>query len=305
MGNARGGRPVAKLRDYLRISDAAEYLGVSPNTLRNWERAGKIAAHRHPVNRYRLFKQEDLDAVLQEVERPHGERRIDPRKGRTLVDEEIAWNPLVGTSSRPRVRVGAAWSGLHPNGPARPRSVPGVVQLRVPDQRRGNLRGRCSRPDQTGVLARRDEGVGGPHLGRFRHVDPLAGREDPLGRQPGPARQPQSEGALLPVEVPTRTQQDSCAVARRAGVPVGGRPPVRPHRPRSQPCLAERPPCGRPSPRAKRHPRCPHQPRRAGDRREPAFHHRHSGGQGPVPSDGTGGYPPLAAVSAGRRLRAK
>lgn len=36
---------MTKLRDYLRISDAADYLGVSPNTLRNWERAGKIKAH--------------------------------------------------------------------------------------------------------------------------------------------------------------------------------------------------------------------------------------------------------------------
>jgi len=61
---------VTKLRDYLRISEAADYLGVSPNTLRNWERAGKIMAHRHPVNRYRLFKREDLDVVLRQVERP-------------------------------------------------------------------------------------------------------------------------------------------------------------------------------------------------------------------------------------------
>jgi excisionase family DNA binding protein len=61
---------VTKPRDFLRISAAADYLGVSPNTLRNWERAGKIAAHRHPVNRYRLFKREDLDALLRQVERP-------------------------------------------------------------------------------------------------------------------------------------------------------------------------------------------------------------------------------------------
>ena len=54
---------MAKLRDYLRNSEAAEYLGVSPNTLRNWERAGKIEAHRHPVNHYRLFRQQDLDAL--------------------------------------------------------------------------------------------------------------------------------------------------------------------------------------------------------------------------------------------------
>ncbi|MBC8876044.1 MAG: helix-turn-helix domain-containing protein [Planctomycetes bacterium] len=57
-----------KLKDFLRISEAAEYLGVSPNTLRNWENAGKIAAHRHPVNDYRLFKQEELDALLRQVQ---------------------------------------------------------------------------------------------------------------------------------------------------------------------------------------------------------------------------------------------
>lgn len=58
------------LRDFLRISEAAEYLGVSPNTLRNWENAGKIAAHRHPVNGYRLFKQEELDALLSQLQGP-------------------------------------------------------------------------------------------------------------------------------------------------------------------------------------------------------------------------------------------
>lgn len=58
------------LRDFLRISEAAEYLGVSPNTLRNWENAGKIAAHRHPVNGYRLFKQEELDALLNQLHEP-------------------------------------------------------------------------------------------------------------------------------------------------------------------------------------------------------------------------------------------
>jgi len=60
---------VDNLRDFLRISEAAEYLGVSPNTLRNWENAGKIAAHRHPVNGYRLFKKEDLDALLNQLQK--------------------------------------------------------------------------------------------------------------------------------------------------------------------------------------------------------------------------------------------
>jgi excisionase family DNA binding protein len=62
-----GSAEVEKLSDYLRISEAAEYLGVSPNTLRNWVNAGKIIAVRHPVNDYRLFKREDLDALLKQV----------------------------------------------------------------------------------------------------------------------------------------------------------------------------------------------------------------------------------------------
>ncbi len=62
-----------KLRDYLRISEAAEYLGVPPNTLRNWENAGKIVAQRHPVNGYRLFRRDDLDALLKQVAQPKRE----------------------------------------------------------------------------------------------------------------------------------------------------------------------------------------------------------------------------------------
>ena len=62
-----------KLRDFLRISEAAEYLGVSPNTLRNWENAGKVEAVRHPVNGYRLFRRKDLDALLKQVEALSGE----------------------------------------------------------------------------------------------------------------------------------------------------------------------------------------------------------------------------------------
>ncbi len=70
-----------KLSDYLQISEAAEYLGVSPNTLRNWERAGKIVAHRHPMNAYRLFVREELDALLQQVQQAD-EASQAPRKAK-------------------------------------------------------------------------------------------------------------------------------------------------------------------------------------------------------------------------------
>ena len=55
---------MAKLDDYLLITEAAEYLGVCQNTLRNWGRTGKLPEYRHPLNNYRLFKVRDLEALL-------------------------------------------------------------------------------------------------------------------------------------------------------------------------------------------------------------------------------------------------
>ena len=59
-----------KLDSYLTIKDAAEYLGVSHNTLRNWGRDDKVPMHRNPINGYRLFKITDLDRLLEKIERP-------------------------------------------------------------------------------------------------------------------------------------------------------------------------------------------------------------------------------------------
>ncbi len=52
------------LGDYMLISEAAAYLGVSPTTLRNWERRRKLTTYRHPINRYRLYRKSDLEAIL-------------------------------------------------------------------------------------------------------------------------------------------------------------------------------------------------------------------------------------------------
>ena len=68
-----------KLDEYLRIKQAAEYLGVARNTLRNWEAAGKIPVHRHPVNNYRLFRIVDLDKLLREAEQSRLARPPKPR----------------------------------------------------------------------------------------------------------------------------------------------------------------------------------------------------------------------------------
>lgn len=38
------------------LAEAATYLGVSKATLRNWDKAGKLLAVRHPINGYRLYR---------------------------------------------------------------------------------------------------------------------------------------------------------------------------------------------------------------------------------------------------------
>jgi len=57
---------------YVRVKEAAEILGVSPNTVRAWGADGKIMEHRHPLNNYRLFKRSELEKVLRKVERSAG-----------------------------------------------------------------------------------------------------------------------------------------------------------------------------------------------------------------------------------------
>ena len=52
----------------LRVKDAADLLGVSPNTVRAWGAAGKIPEYRHPANGYRLYKREELENLLRRIE---------------------------------------------------------------------------------------------------------------------------------------------------------------------------------------------------------------------------------------------
>lgn len=56
------------MNKYITIKDASGILGVSKITLRNWDRSGKLKAHRHPFNNYRVYKIEDIDKVLEMIE---------------------------------------------------------------------------------------------------------------------------------------------------------------------------------------------------------------------------------------------
>lgn len=54
-------------KNYLKIKEASEFLGVSPKTLRNWDKNGKLIADRHPSNKYRLYKVSELEKFSQKT----------------------------------------------------------------------------------------------------------------------------------------------------------------------------------------------------------------------------------------------
>lgn len=49
---------------YITIKQAAQILGVSTLTLRNWDNTGKFPAGRHPISNYRVYKVEDIEQLM-------------------------------------------------------------------------------------------------------------------------------------------------------------------------------------------------------------------------------------------------
>lgn len=55
------------MSEYLKISEAAEKLDVSTETLRRWDKSGKFKSNRHPINNYRVYTEEQINNLIQEV----------------------------------------------------------------------------------------------------------------------------------------------------------------------------------------------------------------------------------------------
>jgi DNA (cytosine-5)-methyltransferase 1 len=58
-----GGVMGKKSNEFITIAEASVCLGVAQNTLRSWGAQGKIQEYRHPLNNYRLYRREDIDAL--------------------------------------------------------------------------------------------------------------------------------------------------------------------------------------------------------------------------------------------------
>ena len=73
---------MAKISDYLTIGEAAEYLGVHPDSLRRWDRAKRLQPRRHPINNFRLYLKRDLDRFLAQID-DGGTAVAQPRSAKT------------------------------------------------------------------------------------------------------------------------------------------------------------------------------------------------------------------------------
>ena len=50
-----------------KIGVAASIIGVDKETLRRWDKKGKLTAKRHPMNGYRLYNVNELRSLAKEI----------------------------------------------------------------------------------------------------------------------------------------------------------------------------------------------------------------------------------------------
>ena len=62
-------------KKFLTVNDVARLMGVSPLTVRNWDTKGKLVAYRNPVNNYRLYKTEDVEVILKQIDQSRDKKR--------------------------------------------------------------------------------------------------------------------------------------------------------------------------------------------------------------------------------------
>ena len=59
-------------KQFLNVKQVAKILGVTPLTIRNWDKRGKLQAYRNPINNYRVYKVDDVEKLLEGIENSKG-----------------------------------------------------------------------------------------------------------------------------------------------------------------------------------------------------------------------------------------
>ena len=60
---------------YISIKDAAGLLGITPLTLRNWDKKGILTAYRNPVNNYRVYRIDQIELFQRRIENSKNKSR--------------------------------------------------------------------------------------------------------------------------------------------------------------------------------------------------------------------------------------
>ena len=56
-----------KVSDYITSGKAAELLGVTQTTIRNWSKSGKLKTYLNPMSGFRLYKLKDILKALETI----------------------------------------------------------------------------------------------------------------------------------------------------------------------------------------------------------------------------------------------
>jgi DNA (cytosine-5)-methyltransferase 1 len=54
-------------KDYYSLNEVSQILGKSKETLRRWDREGKFSAVREPISKYRIYKKEQINTLLEQL----------------------------------------------------------------------------------------------------------------------------------------------------------------------------------------------------------------------------------------------
>ena len=53
---------------YYKVSDVANIIGVSTETIRRWDKNGKLPSTRHPINNYRVYSEDQIVSLAEELQ---------------------------------------------------------------------------------------------------------------------------------------------------------------------------------------------------------------------------------------------
>lgn len=117
-------------KNLLSIGKAAEYLNISIDTLRRWEKKGKVESFRSPGN-HRYFIKEDLDKLFGKKYEHDAPRKRSVKKD--VSEAPVEHKPAVVTSKKPQEDVYKTALTSTPTTETRPAPTP-LMQERILDR---------------------------------------------------------------------------------------------------------------------------------------------------------------------------